>query len=119
VVAGDGEALGGAMAALGWLSADRGPAAAALARHALGELGTPGRARLDDAAVIGARDRAIERPDLIGELLLAGSPPAEDLWPARGFAVMLATIARIGATGDWWALMRAALTEGWDATATG
>jgi hypothetical protein len=81
-------------------------------------LGTPGRTRLDNAAVIAARERALERPELIGELLLAGSPPAEDLWPARGFAVMLATIARIGATGDWWELMRGALTEGWDAKAT-
>ena len=46
---------------------------------------------------------------------MAGSPPPEDLWPARGFAVMLATIARIGATGDWWQLLRTALSEGWDA----
>jgi hypothetical protein len=110
---GDGEALGRAMAALGWLPAAHGPAAIELARHALGELGVPGPARLDDAAVVAARDRALERPQLIGELLLAGSPPPEDLWPARGFTVMLATIARIGATGDWWELLRAALTEGW------
>jgi len=109
----DGEALGGAMAALDWLPAADGPAAMQLARHALGELCVPGRTRLDDAAVLAARDRAFERPQLIGELLVAGSPPAEDLWPARGFAVMLATIARIGATGDWLAMMRAALTEGW------
>ena len=101
------------MAALDWLPAANGPAAMQLARHALGELRVPGRTRLDDAAVLAARDRAFERPQLIGELLVAGSPPAEDLWPARGFAVMLATIARIGATGDWLAMMRAALTEGW------
>ncbi|MGZ4249789.1 MAG: AarF/UbiB family protein [Solirubrobacteraceae bacterium] len=117
VAAADGEGLGGAMAALGWLPAEHGPAAAELARHALGELGEPGRAQVDDAAVIAARDRALQRPELIGKLLLAGSPPAEDLWPARGFAVMLATIARIGANGDWVTLLRAALTEGWDAKA--
>ena len=46
---------------------------------------------------------------------MAGSPPPEDLWPARGFAVMIATIARIGATGDWWELLRTALSEGWGA----
>jgi hypothetical protein len=102
------------MAALGWLPAAHGSAAIELARHALGNLGQPGATRLDDAAVIGARDRALRRPDLIGELVLAGSPPAEDLWPARGFAVMFATVARIGATGDWLALLRAALSDGWD-----
>jgi hypothetical protein len=115
LVAADGAALGGAMEALGWLPAANGPAAVGLARHALGELGEPGRTRLDHAAVIGARDRALQRPDLIGEVLLAGSPPPEDLWPARGFAVMFSTIARIGATGEWWELLRAALSEGWDA----
>jgi hypothetical protein len=109
----DGEALGHAMAALGWLPAANGPAAMQLARHALGELRVPGRTRLDDAAVLAARDRALDQPQLIGELLVAGSPPAEDLWPARGFAVMFSTIARIGATGDWVALLRTALTEGW------
>jgi predicted unusual protein kinase regulating ubiquinone biosynthesis (AarF/ABC1/UbiB family) len=113
LAAADGEALGIAMSALGWLPAAHGPAAIELARHALGDLGQPGAARLDDAAVIAARDRALRRPDLIGELLVAGSPPAEDLWPARGFAVMFSTIARIGATGDWLALLRAALSDGW------
>jgi hypothetical protein len=111
----DGEALGHAMAALGWLPAANGPAAMQLARHALGELRVPGRTRLDHTAVLAARDRAVEQPQLIGELLVAGSPPPEDLWPARGFAVMFSTIARIGATGDWWQLLRTALTEGWDA----
>jgi hypothetical protein len=28
--------------------------------------------------------------------------------------VMFATVARIGATGDWLALLRAALSDGWD-----
>ena len=28
---------------------------------------------------------------------------------------MFSTIARIGATGDWWQLLRTALTEGWGA----
>jgi hypothetical protein len=28
---------------------------------------------------------------------------------------MFSTIARIGATGDWWQLLRTALSEGWDA----
>ena len=111
----DAEVLGGAMAALGWLPAAHGPAAMHLARHALGELRGPGRTRLDHATVLAARDRALERPELIGDLLLAGSPPSEDLWPARGFAVMFSTIARIGATGDWWELLRTALGEGWDA----
>jgi predicted unusual protein kinase regulating ubiquinone biosynthesis (AarF/ABC1/UbiB family) len=111
----DGAALGGAMAALGWLAASHGPAALELAVHSLGELGGTDATRLDTAAVIAARDRALQRPDLIGELLLAGSPPPEDLWPARGFAVMFATIARIGATGAWWELLRVGLSKGWEA----
>ena len=83
--------------------------------HSLGDLAGSHSTRLDTAGVIAARDRALDRPDLIGELLLAGSPPPEDLWPARGFAVMLATIARIGATGAWWELLRVGLTDGWKA----
>jgi serine/threonine protein kinase len=111
----DGDALGAAMAALGWLAASHGPAALELAVHSLGELGGTDSTRLDTAAVIAARDRSLQRPDLIGELLLAGSPPPEDLWPARGFAVMFATIARIGATGAWWELLRVGLSKGWEA----
>jgi hypothetical protein len=30
---------------------------------------------------------------------------------------MFSTIARIGATGDWWEFLRTALTEGWGAKA--
>ncbi|HEY1510887.1 MAG TPA: AarF/ABC1/UbiB kinase family protein [Solirubrobacteraceae bacterium] len=114
----DGGALGDAMAALGWIAPEHGAAALELALHSLGELGAPDASdatRLDTAAVIAARDRALQRPDLIGELLQAGSPPPEDLWPARGFAVVFATIARIGATGAWWELLRVGLTDGWKA----
>jgi predicted unusual protein kinase regulating ubiquinone biosynthesis (AarF/ABC1/UbiB family) len=111
----DADALGAAMAGLGWMPAEHGPAALELAAHSLGELRERHTTLLDTAAVVAARDRALERPDLIGELLLAGSPPPEDLWPARGFAVLFATIARIGATGAWWELLRTGLSDGWNA----
>jgi predicted unusual protein kinase regulating ubiquinone biosynthesis (AarF/ABC1/UbiB family) len=116
VVAGDGESLGSAMEAMGWLPADHGPVAMEFARQALGELVGSRASRLDSDAVLAARDRALERTDLLAELVLAGSPPPEDLWPARGFAVLFLTIARLGATGPWWQVMRAALTNGWDAS---
>jgi hypothetical protein len=63
--------------------------------------------------VCAARDRLIERPGDLAELLLRGTLPPADLWPARGAAQLFGVIARVGATGDWVALAREALREGW------
>ena len=49
----------------------------------------------------------------LGDLLVAGTLPPPDLWPARGLAQLFAVIARVGATGDWVALAREALAHGW------
>jgi hypothetical protein len=111
--AGDDGALGAALERLGWLAADAAPTALALGRHALGELAEPGPSRLDSAAVCAARDRLLERPGDLAELLVRGKLPPGDLWPARGGAQLFGVLARIGATGDWLALSREALREGW------
>jgi hypothetical protein len=65
--------------------------------------------------VIAARDRGLAQPDALGALLGVGSLKAVDLWPSRGAAQAFAAVARIGATGDWLAISRAALRDGWDA----
>ncbi len=112
-VAGDEAALGGALAALGWLPADRGGAALRLGHDLLGDLAGPDPVRLDSGSVIAVRDRAEQHPADAVELLLAGSLPPADLWPARGVGQLFATIARVGATGPWRELVRAALRDGW------
>jgi hypothetical protein len=114
--AGDEAALGAALAKLGALPKSEAGTLMELTRHALGDLAGPGPARLDTPAVIAVRDRSRERPDAIGHLVLAGSMPPEDLWPARAVTQLFAVIARTGATGDWLALARGALRDGWDAT---
>jgi hypothetical protein len=109
----DEAAFGAAVERLGHLPADAAPAALALARHAGGDLITPGPSRLDSAAVCAARDRLIERPAELAEVLARGTMPPADLWPSRGASQLFGVIARIGATGDWVALARQALREGW------
>jgi predicted unusual protein kinase regulating ubiquinone biosynthesis (AarF/ABC1/UbiB family) len=109
----DPEALGAALERLGALPRSHAGTALELGRHALGELA--GRARLDSEAVIAARDRLFGQPEQLASLIGAGTLPPEDLWPARGAAQLFGSIARIGATGDWLELARAALRDGWDA----
>ena len=113
----DAAALGDALAKLGALPAGEGAAVIDVARQILGELVEPGAARLDTPALIGARDRLIDRPDPLVGLLLKGSLAPEDLWPARGVGQLFSVIAKLGASGDWLALARTALRDGWDAAA--
>ena len=113
--AADGQALGSALAELGWLPAEEGPAALELARRVLAELGEPGPSRLDSAAVIAARDRLPEHVAAISRVLTHGRLPAEDLLAARSGAQLFGTIARVGATGDWLELVRDAAHRGWAA----
>jgi predicted unusual protein kinase regulating ubiquinone biosynthesis (AarF/ABC1/UbiB family) len=111
----DVEAFGSAVERLGWLPAGHGGAALDLIGDALDGLAGPGPARLDRESVLAARDRLFESPETIVELILAGALPPHDLWPARGVAQLFGTIARAGATGDWPALARTALRNGWSA----
>jgi predicted unusual protein kinase regulating ubiquinone biosynthesis (AarF/ABC1/UbiB family) len=116
-VADDADAFGAATEALGALGAEHARTALDLTRAALGDLAGPEPVRLDSAAVIAARDRLFGQPKALVELIGAGSMPPEDMWPARGVAQLFGTIARVGATGPWRELVRAATRDGWDTTA--
>ena len=111
----DAEALGSALEGLGALPADHGSQALELAQTALGELGQPGRSRLDSDAVLCIGRRVAGIPDAAVDLAMRGSLPPEDLWPLRGAGLCFGTIARVGATGDWLELTLRALRDGWDA----
>ncbi len=109
----DEKAFAGHLATLGWLPSEHAPGALVLARAVLGDLLAAGPSRLDNAAVIAARGRLIERAPTLAGLLPAGALAPEDLWPARGVAQLLGTVARVGATADWITLALAALRAGW------
>ncbi|HWF72983.1 MAG TPA: AarF/UbiB family protein [Solirubrobacteraceae bacterium] len=111
----DEHALGAALTELGALPAAEARTLIDVGRHALGVLAGPGPARLDTEEVVNLRARLLERSHELGRLVLAGAIAPEDLWPARATAQLFAVIARTGATGDWLALTRAALREGWNA----
>jgi predicted unusual protein kinase regulating ubiquinone biosynthesis (AarF/ABC1/UbiB family) len=113
----DGAALGASLETLGLLPASLGDMTLELVLDALGEFADPDPVRLDSAAVIEIRDRLLARSEPLSELLTSGKLPPMDLWPARGVAEAFATIARLGATGRWRELVRAALRDGWQATA--
>ncbi len=107
--------FGAGLERLGSLPAEHAPGALELVSHALGELAGPDPVRLDSQAVLDARDRLLGRPRELSELIAAGALPPEDLWPARGTLQLFASIARVGATGAWRELVRAALADGWEA----
>lgn len=107
----DARALGLALERLGWLDSSYARAAHELTRYALGEPG-PAPVRLDGDALLNARDRLRERPGTMNELILAGALPPEDLWPARAVLQLFGTISRVGASGPWLEIARAALGEG-------
>jgi ABC1 atypical kinase-like domain len=107
------DGLGSALDELGWLPAGQAGAALELARAVLGELAGEGSVRLDSEAVVAARDRLLSRPETLARLVLAGTLPAADLWPALAVVQLFATIARVGATGRWGERAVAALRDGW------
>jgi predicted unusual protein kinase regulating ubiquinone biosynthesis (AarF/ABC1/UbiB family) len=113
----DADSFGSALEQLGWLPSSHAGGALELAREALGELAGPDPARLDSEAVLAACDRLLSRPDALAKLILAGAPPAADLWPALAVAQLFGTIARVGVTGPWRELTQRALRDGWSTTA--
>ncbi len=113
--AGDVERFGAGLERLGTLPAAHARTALELTAHALGELAGAEPARLDSGAVVDARERLFGRPQELSTLIGAGAVAPEDLWPVRGAVQLFATIARVGATGPWRELVRAALRDGWDA----
>jgi hypothetical protein len=111
----DPDQFGAALERLGALPASQAPSLLDLMKHALGELADTEPARLDSDAVLAVCDRLFARPGPLSEVIRAGAMPLEDLWPARGAAQLFASIARVGATGPWRGLVRAALRDGWAA----
>jgi hypothetical protein len=109
----DSEGFGAALADLGVLKGDHGPAALAIVTAGLGPLGQATESRLDAEAVLAALQR-IDGLEADGvELLLAARLIPGDLYPARGIAQLFSLIARIGASGVWRDQVRHALTAGW------
>jgi predicted unusual protein kinase regulating ubiquinone biosynthesis (AarF/ABC1/UbiB family) len=117
VVDEDAQALGGHLEALGWMAASHARETLSLARALAGPLLAPGVSRFDAAEVIAARERLALHSGALDDLLPCGALAPEDLWPGRGVAALLGTVARLGATGDWVGLALGALREGWDAPA--
>jgi predicted unusual protein kinase regulating ubiquinone biosynthesis (AarF/ABC1/UbiB family) len=113
MVAEDPERLGASLEQLGWLPSSHAALALELVTEVLGELAGSDPVRLDSDAVVALRDRMMARPDG-AELVAAGRLAPADLWPARGLGQLFATIARVGATGPWRELTRAALRDGWE-----
>lgn len=114
--AGDPRTLGDALEPLGWLPGAHAGTALELGQYALAELAGPEPARLDVDAVTSSGRRLSHRREALVELILAGSLPPEDLWPARAFAQLFGAIARVGATGPWQQLALKAVRDGWSAS---
>jgi len=111
IAEGDVDALGIALEQLGWLSASHAGTALELVRHGLGRFTAAAPLHLDGPAILAARHRLRERQEALGELVLAGVLPPEDLWPARAVLQLFGAISRVGATGRWLALAREALAQ--------
>ncbi len=72
-----------------------------------------GPARIDDAALAAAGDRAFARLGDLVDLAGRATPDPADLWPLRMLAQLAATLAPLGAEEDWLQLGIAALRDGW------
>jgi predicted unusual protein kinase regulating ubiquinone biosynthesis (AarF/ABC1/UbiB family) len=114
LLADDGEQLADTLADLGWLAREDAPEALVLVREVVGGLLGSDAVRLDAAALVDAGRRLAHRRDRALALARAGALAPPDVWPARGAAQLFATIARVGATGDWSQLAVRALSDGWE-----
>jgi predicted unusual protein kinase regulating ubiquinone biosynthesis (AarF/ABC1/UbiB family) len=110
----DGERLADTLADLGWLARKDAPEALALMRELCGELLGSEAVRLDAKVVGDAGRRLAPRRERALALVRSGSLAPPDVWPARGVAQLFATIARVGATGEWSRLALSALSDGWE-----
>jgi predicted unusual protein kinase regulating ubiquinone biosynthesis (AarF/ABC1/UbiB family) len=100
----DAEGFARAVAQAGVLPADAARTAHALARSALGPLAA-GAATLDAAALRGATVRAADVAPAVFVLVPEAQPHPDDVWLARAAGQLVATLARLGATADWPALV--------------
>jgi hypothetical protein len=100
----DAEEFSRAVAAAGLLPAGAAGAAHGLALSALGPLAS-GPATLNAAALRRVAVRAADHAPAIFALVPAAQPHPDDLWLARAAGQLVATLARLGATADWPALV--------------
>lgn len=112
-LAGDEDALGRALSALGALPPELAGMAIELVRAVLDEFTSAEPVRLDSAAVVAMRERLDAHPREVARLITRGSLDPADLWPGRGVGGVFAAIARVGATAPWREDVRAALRDGW------
>ena len=112
LLAQDAEALGAALALLGWLPAEVGTTALVTGRAILdGHLDGP--SRLDAAAIVRIGERSGEHAEALWPLAQVACLPPEDLWPLRMLAGLVALLARFDVEEDWPALFGQAAREGW------
>lgn len=112
LLGGDEDRLASLVADIGWLGAEDARSGAAAGRRILGEL-LEGPARIDEPVLARLVDRALqEQATLIGLALRARVPP-QDLWPLRMLGGLGGVLAELGAEGDWPALTREVLAQGW------
>jgi predicted unusual protein kinase regulating ubiquinone biosynthesis (AarF/ABC1/UbiB family) len=109
----DGDGFAGALAGLGWLAVDDAQETLAVLREVLGDLLGTAPVRLDVEAVRGAGVRVSGVRDRLLALVRTSAIAPSDVWPARGVALLIATIARVGASGQWSQLAVRALRDGW------
>jgi predicted unusual protein kinase regulating ubiquinone biosynthesis (AarF/ABC1/UbiB family) len=103
-----------AVAGIGWLPWAEARRAHSLAREILGPMVAGDQTvRLDAATLAAIAQRAQTRRGELLALALRGRPAPQDLWPLRMLAGLGATLAQIEAGGEWAALTRTALREGW------
>ena len=110
---GDADAFASTLAEAGLLPRDAAAEAYEHVDAVLGPLLLSGPARLDDAALGEAGDRAWRRLGALTDLAGRATPDPADLWPLRMLAQLAATLAPLGAEEDWLALGLSALREGW------
>jgi predicted unusual protein kinase regulating ubiquinone biosynthesis (AarF/ABC1/UbiB family) len=109
----EGVALGAVLDELGWLPADAGAEALALARALLGDL-LDGPARLDVARLVALGEESARRAPALAALAVRSGLPPEDLWPLRMLGGLVALVARLDAgVVGWPARVREAAADGW------
>jgi hypothetical protein len=108
----DARRLGAIVAEIGWFTEAEAHDGHAVARRIAGPL-LHGETRLDEPTLEGFAQRALDERDELVRLAIAGSLPPDDLWPLRMLGGLGANLAQLRASGDWIALARTALRDGW------
>ena len=109
---GDDDAFAAAVERLGLLPAGAAGEARPHVDAILGPL-ISGPARVEDAALAGAGERALDRLDELMRLAVRATPDPADLWPARMLGQLASLLALLEVEDEWLGLAIAALRAGW------